>query len=867
MKRTRKLMCLLLALLFVGGLLPAAAPIHVHAATSEDACPSSPSGEHNWILYEHADCTSGGTREYQCSYCYAVRDSVWVDALGHDWGEWITRKEPTCTTTGTRFHQCNRCHTSETETVAALGHSYSATVTSQPSCTAAGEQSLRCTRCGDSYTEAIPALGHDWVTETVEPQGMTDGRRVTTCRRCGETETESIPAAPVIFGTVRNYPPEAANVDYNDLYPVADIDLSKILHITRNPEGGVLPNGGMLTLTVAAEGGYGEYSYEWHYAAADFAAASMGIAQARADQIAAQYQTQRNGYASELGGFFQNKNPAFGTVYKPTYCEAQDSGAENYGGTTGKAMPVTFDWNDMLLGASDGPDYPATMPGEYWCVVTDEAGDKAVSLRATVGSALHIVSQPRNTNIHGQTQIILSCVAAGGTPFQNTDSPYIYAWFAEDGTSLGSYVRDAEITEPGRYYCLVQDDAGERVTSQIAEVYDVEWLTVTAEKSFYPLTDGQESVEIAMSVAGGVPPYNCEWWRDGELISSFSMPGPDVTGGPVSEPGAYFLTVTDTMENYQVGTCAVGEPEKLHITNSGAIGSLDTNNLTLHVAVEGGVPPYSYYLYREDELVNSREGNELQNIDFNVEEPGVYRFHVEDARGDTDDTAPIPVVGDGKPIITKQPESITLEYREDGKYMVPLSCEAISATGDNKKLLYEWEACFVSGTGWAGFYHGRNSISPTFSAEDLQRFHSFRCKVTDKATGEYTYTDIATASLELSVQNLAIDVGKKGYYLTGEIVGGAAPYTAVIHERRIADQTPNENNTYDNVYLDSAFTARTYDSAGPFSEFVTEKITYDYYVKADGSYLRQNTSFEYYIVVTDSLGAIYETSTVRNGRA
>ena len=80
MIRTRRLLALLLTLVLVLSLAPAA-----QAAPPQEACREG--GEHIWDVYEDtATCTQGGTRRYRCRKC-----GIWYNepstALGHDWRE------------------------------------------------------------------------------------------------------------------------------------------------------------------------------------------------------------------------------------------------------------------------------------------------------------------------------------------------------------------------------------------------------------------------------------------------------------------------------------------------------------------------------------------------------------------------------------------------------------------------------------------------------------------------------------------------------------------------------------------------------------------------------------------------------------
>ena len=46
----------------------------------------------------------------------------------HTWGDWTVSSEPTCEAEGTRTRTCSDCGETESETLAALGHSFGAYV-------------------------------------------------------------------------------------------------------------------------------------------------------------------------------------------------------------------------------------------------------------------------------------------------------------------------------------------------------------------------------------------------------------------------------------------------------------------------------------------------------------------------------------------------------------------------------------------------------------------------------------------------------------------------------------------------------------------------------------------------------------------
>ena len=154
-------------------------------------------GHHTWVA---ATCTKPKT----CSKCGATSGS----ATGHSWGSWSTTKSATCTSTGTKKRTCSKCGKSDTDTIAAKGHSYSSatctsakkcsrcgatsgsalghnwgswSTTSSPTCTSSGSKKRSCSRCGASRTSTISALGHNWVTDKTH-------KNASKCTRCGKIQ-------------------------------------------------------------------------------------------------------------------------------------------------------------------------------------------------------------------------------------------------------------------------------------------------------------------------------------------------------------------------------------------------------------------------------------------------------------------------------------------------------------------------------------------------------------------------------------------------------------------------------------------------------------------------------------------------------
>ncbi|MCD8115580.1 MAG: PT domain-containing protein, partial [Oscillospiraceae bacterium] len=80
------------------------------------------------------------------------------------------------------------------DTVAALGHDYTATIT-EPTCTDGGYTTYTCSRCGNAYTDNYTdALGHAWDDGviTTTPTADAQGEITYTCTVCGATRTAPV---------------------------------------------------------------------------------------------------------------------------------------------------------------------------------------------------------------------------------------------------------------------------------------------------------------------------------------------------------------------------------------------------------------------------------------------------------------------------------------------------------------------------------------------------------------------------------------------------------------------------------------------------------------------------------------------------
>ncbi len=147
-----------------------------------------------------ATCTeSGYTAGIQCSDCGTwLSGHEFVEATGHSWGQWVVTLEPDCVTEGLRTSTCESCGITQTEAVAATGHTWSDewVVITAPTCETAGEEACECLNCSELKTQTIAATGHTWGQweQTVAPGCETAGEETSVCADCGTTQTQAVAA-------------------------------------------------------------------------------------------------------------------------------------------------------------------------------------------------------------------------------------------------------------------------------------------------------------------------------------------------------------------------------------------------------------------------------------------------------------------------------------------------------------------------------------------------------------------------------------------------------------------------------------------------------------------------------------------------
>ena len=273
----------------------------------------------------------------------------------------------------------------------------------------------------------------------------------------------------------------------------------------------------------------------------------------------------------------------------------------------------------------------ATENGDkYYCVVSDAAGNKVTSNKATLtvqAAALYFTKQPANVTIADYGDATFAVKVNGGS------GDYSYEWhkitwsgedkIPTDPTYYSGYNTDtlktvknyASIDNGAQYYCIVTDNVSKiKITSNKATLTvksAAAALTITKQPANTSTTENG-SAKFSVTASGGTAPYYYTWHRipkgstdDYTLQNNSVFPGADtanltVNNCQLSETGdRYYCVVKDA-------TGKSVESSKATLTVKSAAAALtitsQPKNLTVNlherasfsVTVSGGKKPYSY---------------------------------------------------------------------------------------------------------------------------------------------------------------------------------------------------------------------------------------------------------------------------------
>ncbi|MBR3275007.1 MAG: hypothetical protein IKG08_00125 [Eubacterium sp.] len=642
MKRSRKIVNLLLALVLMAGLFSTAAPDMAFAAV--DICPSG--GEHDWIVYEiPATCTETGSREFQCTKCYATRDFEVIPALGHTW--YVTgRSEPTCTQEGVINYTCRGCGVTTAESIPRTGHTPETIPGKAATCEESGlTEGQKCAVCGQILVpqETTEPTGHRWDTGKMvkEPESLSeDGEMLYICLNDpSHTKTETVSAASAILSTLRFLPK-------NPPKPKGE----GTLEITVQPEGGSIVRFGPgkmgHTFTVEVKGGTEPYTYEWHAVDEEKAAAASSIAEGTAPAGNASIAEIVSGIISGNTEGKVASHTGFINGWINTFPAAEDVILPSLP-VDGKLEIDLFSPYDKIV--SNDPTLTTTGGRKtYYCIIRDDTGDWVETDHVALTYGLCLSEQPVNCNIQEKDE-------APHVRAVDGRRPYSYEWFLlEDGQSVPAEDHDDTLNakKSGDYYCIVTDDLGSKVQSNTISMYSAPALQIIGTStSAESILDLQETVELDVYISGGVPPYSAHYtsFADGWVdVEAQTYTGTEYEADyhfpvTVDEADEYEFTVVDSKGKEAVATITLPY-NQLKIKQQPLVSRI-TGKFTrmLEMEMAEGEFPLTYDLYRIDPsweydgltdgfLVDSYTDESFRR-ELEIEDSGLYYFIITDSSG------------------------------------------------------------------------------------------------------------------------------------------------------------------------------------------------------------------------------------------
>jgi PKD repeat protein len=367
------------------------------------------------------------------------------------------------------------------------------------------------------------------------------------------------PSTAVYTGTYQVTVTDAVGCSANGSVSVLAANSTLLVSVNQPP---VLCNGATTTLSAAASGGFGGYSYSWNTGAT-----SPSIVVGAGNYCATV--TDGGGCITSACVNVTQESPLNVSIPTPAKV-CNGSPATITASAAGGQAPYTYLWNTGQTAQSI-----TQLAGTYTVTATDAIGcTKTATVTITQATPLAATISSNPVSCFGGNNGSASVNASGGT------SGYFYSWTPYGGSSsiAGGLVA-------GTYTVNITDAIG-CATTTVVTVNQPNALAASISSTVSPGCYGGNNGSATVNVTGGTPTYFYSW----------SPTGGNAQTGINLGAGSYVVSITDVNGCTTTAQTTITQPAILS-ANASSVTNVSCNggsNGGATISISGGTPGFNF---------------------------------------------------------------------------------------------------------------------------------------------------------------------------------------------------------------------------------------------------------------------------------